>query len=517
MKGATGAVDNKNTHNTELADIKGSYINRIYMKSSMLWLYIITIVLSYAHKLPYIGRIITLLSLWYGRTTWWKILVKIRKVFIVFNALIGVLLVFKTTGFSSDNIFAGIAGMGHTYLEIFYNFTKRLFYWFVELFDHKIVPNVPNNPPASATNSSGGWFNKAIDANKSVYNKPLIISSGLDIPSILDTDKFSLRSLYKDGVISTPSTSWYRDWSTLLWWTATLVGIAGVAFIGYKFIIDPLFIESLGRGNTVVNAPLANAAPQTPNISVTPASSGSGSGSGSPDTATTANLLSSGKKLIGIIMNPVKLLNPFYWLPTSSNDVPSTVEGFMQQQASYNFNNKLYPFTPDHPFDSLYHKLRLRWLGETHFEESVRLTIRRDITNAWVPNASEASRVIASVPASPSVGTIGLSMGVNSGNAFEATSSFYKAVSKINSLPSTPNTLPSILPNIEGFGTDKLWDTSRVEQAAASSSTPAVVEHNAPTSTYSSPDSSPESVRTVIPEPSTASTSKMVESASTTS
>jgi hypothetical protein len=500
MKGATGAVDNKNTHNTELADIKGSYINRIYMKSSMLWLYIITIVLSYAHKLPYIGRIITLLSLWYGRTTWWKILIKIRKVFIVFNAIIGVLLVFKTTGFSSDNIFAGIAGMGHTYLEIFYNFSKRLFYWFVELFDHKIVPNVPNNPPSNSSGvTSGGWFNKAVDANKSVYNKPLIISSGIDIPSILDTDKFSLRSLYKDGIISTQSTPWYREWSTWLW----IVGIAGVAFIGYKFIIDPLFIESLGRGNTLpreVNVPQPPNV--NPNITVTPASSASGS----PDTATTANLLSSGKKLLGVIMNPVKLLNPFYWLPTTSNDVPSTVEGFMQQQASYNFNNKLYPFTPDHPFDSLYHKLRLRWLGETHFEESVRLTIRRDITNAWVPDASEASRVIASVPASPSVGTIGLSMGVNSGNAFEATSSFYKAVSKFNSLPGTPNTLPSILPNIEGFGTDKLWDTSRVEQAASTSSQ-AVVEPNASTSALSSPgsseSSSPKSVVTAILDTST--------------
>jgi len=487
------------------------------MKSSMLWLYIITIVLSYAHKLPYIGRIITLLSLWYGRTTWWKILVKIRKVFIIFNAVIGVLLVFKTTGFSSDNIFAGIAGMGHTYLEIFNNFTKRLFYWFVELFDHKIVPNVPNNPPASATNSSGGWFNKAVDANKSVYNKPLIISSGIDIPSLLDTDKFSLRSLYKDGVINTPSTSWYRDWSTLLWWSATIVGIAGVAFIGYKFIIDPLFIEGLGRGNTVVNAPQP---PQTPNISVTPATSGSSSGSGSPDAAITTNLLSSGKRLLGIIINPVKLLNPFYWLPASSSDVPSTVEGFMQQQASHNYNSKLYPFTPDHPFDSFYHKLRLRWLGETHFEESVRFTIRRDITNGWIPDASESSRVIASVPASPSVGTIGLSMGVNSGNAFEAATSLYKTVTKFSSMPSTPNTLPGILPNIEGFGTDKLWDTSRVEQAA-STSAQAVAESNVSTSAYSSPgsseNSSPESVVTAIHDPSMASTSKVVESATTTS
>jgi hypothetical protein len=35
--------------------------------------------------------------------------------------------------------------MGYTYIEMFTNMTKRMFNWFVELFDHKIVPNVPNN------------------------------------------------------------------------------------------------------------------------------------------------------------------------------------------------------------------------------------------------------------------------------------------------------------------------------------------------------------------------------------
>ena len=56
-------------------------------------------------------------------------------------------MVYKTVGFSFDNIAAGFAVMGHTYLEILVNFTKRLFNWFVELFDHKIVPNVPDNNP----------------------------------------------------------------------------------------------------------------------------------------------------------------------------------------------------------------------------------------------------------------------------------------------------------------------------------------------------------------------------------
>jgi len=97
------------------------------MKSSMFTLWVITAVLSYAQKLPYIKQIIGALSLIYGRTTIWKVLVKLRKAFIMFNALIGVYMVFKTVGFNYENVLAGFVGMGHSYLEIFTNFSKRMF------------------------------------------------------------------------------------------------------------------------------------------------------------------------------------------------------------------------------------------------------------------------------------------------------------------------------------------------------------------------------------------------------
>jgi len=64
-------------------------------ENSMFMLYLLSGILAYAHKIPFIGRMITLLSLWYGRTTWWKILVKLRKLFIIFNAVIGVIMVYK--------------------------------------------------------------------------------------------------------------------------------------------------------------------------------------------------------------------------------------------------------------------------------------------------------------------------------------------------------------------------------------------------------------------------------------
>jgi hypothetical protein len=116
------------THKSTVAhDIKNSYIQNLHMKSSMFLLYILTGVLSYAHKIPFIGRIITIASLYYGRTTIWKILLKLRKLFVLFNAIIGVYIVFKTTGFGYDTFLANFVGIGNTYLEIFVNFTKRLF------------------------------------------------------------------------------------------------------------------------------------------------------------------------------------------------------------------------------------------------------------------------------------------------------------------------------------------------------------------------------------------------------
>ena len=115
------------SHRSSVAhDIKNSYIQNLHMKSSMFMLWLGTAVLSYAHKIPYIKHIITVLSVMYGRTTIWKVLVKLRKLFIIFNAIIGVYMVFKSVGFSYDNVLAGFAGKGHSYLEIFTNFTKRM-------------------------------------------------------------------------------------------------------------------------------------------------------------------------------------------------------------------------------------------------------------------------------------------------------------------------------------------------------------------------------------------------------
>lgn len=113
-------------------------------------MFFLSTLLSYGHKLPLIGKIFTKLSLWDGKTTIWQILVKIRKLIIITNALIGVYAVLSISGFSYDNILAGFMGLGATYFEILSSLLNRLYNFFFNIFDNKIIPNVPSN-------TGNGW------------------------------------------------------------------------------------------------------------------------------------------------------------------------------------------------------------------------------------------------------------------------------------------------------------------------------------------------------------------------
>jgi len=235
------------THNSNIGGqgIKGSYIQNLHMKSSMFYLWLLSWVIFFMHKIPFIGRITTLLSLYYGRTTIWKILVKVRKVFVIFNAIIGVYMVYHTVGFSFDNILVGISAMGHEYLQLLHNFSYRLFNWFIELFDHKIVPNVPTdpkNPKSIISKFTNPNFNSTSTApiDKSVFNPFSNQPSG----------DFSLRELYKNPVnININTTPWYRDLSTWLWIGGILCTTAFI-YSGYKFLTDPTYIENLFSAST---------------------------------------------------------------------------------------------------------------------------------------------------------------------------------------------------------------------------------------------------------------------------
>lgn len=395
------------------------------MKSSMFMLWIVTAVLSYAHKIPYIRRIIGFLSIVYGRTTIWKVLVKLRKAFIMFNALIGVYMVFNTVGFSYDNILAGFAGMGHSYLEIFTNFTKRLFNWTVELFDHKVVPNVPGD------SSSGGSITRKLfntgPIDKSVYN-PFS-----NTPPLENSLRKQYNSLLNLNVDPTP-TSWYNY--NNLWWLGGLiikgVAIAGFVYFGYKFIVDPLIVEHLkiDKGKGVEGVVPVVASTPGPSTTVTPATP---EGSISSSEGSTAfHVFGSTLKSVG---KSLKKLNPSYWFISDNGE---EYEAFMDYQKSGNYNRNLYPHSKFNPYDSLIKRMRIYYFGETVLEKLDRKTLKYDILHSFGPikMGSSTSALTVSTSNTPQLSPIGLNLTLAPGLTFN--NEFAETASKIASLPSTP-------------------------------------------------------------------------------
>ena len=98
---------------------------------------------SKLYNIPIISKFVKLASLWYGKTSWWKLLVLSRKIFVVINAIIGLITVLKVTGFNADNILASMHIIGYTYVEMLTTIITRFFNWILNLLDYKIVPNVP--------------------------------------------------------------------------------------------------------------------------------------------------------------------------------------------------------------------------------------------------------------------------------------------------------------------------------------------------------------------------------------
>jgi hypothetical protein len=409
-------------------------ITNIFKQSSMLYLWLISGVLGYASKIPFIKQIIGFLSLWYGRTTWWNLLVKIRKLFIVFNALIGVFMVFKTIGFSTDNLFAGFSAMGHTYVEIFYNFTKRMFHWFVELFDHKVVPNLPGEgptPPKTYPWSNGKLWGSTPPATDVLSN-------------------FSLRELYKTPSInvSIDTTPWYKDFYSWLKIGGIICSI-GAIYFGYKFIFDPLFIENMNNSGTATVRP----SPIDPNMDA--------------DITLTDRVTNVTKYLGNTISSIKSKLNPFNWLAATSGINNNNLQTFIERQNHMETADRtLYPFTAVNPYLPWYQQLKIQLFGESISESLQRFKARtyaERIYNSLQVSKGKFTAVEGLTPViTPSnwIGSVGV--GVNTpttGFNLVDTIHSVNVETKLNSLTPTPRTVPTINPKVyQEIGE---WDISR--------------------------------------------------------
>src|ERR1700753_97381 len=370
IKAAKTSSQNNKTDNSAIGhDIKDSYIQRLYMRSSGMWLFLITGILGYAHKIPIIRKVLAIIGFWYGKSSWWKILIKIRKMFILFNALIGVIVVFKTVGFSTDNLIAGFTAMGHSYFELLHTFTRRLFDWFIGLFDYKIVPNLPGNPPI---NSNGPFSGSSWNPVKGVTSSwPFKSHNSWELFNETKLDGFSLRDLYTKPTININlnTTPWYKDWSTLLWIGGSIVGV-GVAYLGYKLFTDPMFFHSiLGSKPTITHTGPTPPINPADNLEYSPDTTPTGS---------TSRLGEAFAFISGSVINSYKTvvykLNPFNWV-LSSSEAANQFDRFMETQNNMNTaNRKLYPFTSDNPYNSWFKKLRIHYLGETPVEITERIS-----------------------------------------------------------------------------------------------------------------------------------------------
>jgi hypothetical protein len=302
-------------------------------------LFILTTIISYANKLPIINKIVNLLQFWYGKTSWWQILVKIRKAFILFNAALGLMLMFKITGLTSENILASFYLLGNNYMEAFFNLSRRIFNWFVDLFDHKIIPNVPGD-------SSGGILSKNNTPSNTIINKAL---ENIKLDQLLNTDGPSLRKLYGGSIENTP---WYKDWSILLWITGGIVTI-GVLYFGYMVFIDPIF--------THTSTPATGGPPINPGIPDTPDITLNDTFLGNLWNSATGGVI---KTYRGI----TNTLNPFNYY-VSASESQNQFNNFMEMQNDMNRSDRrFYPFTDVNPLDSKVTKLRKYFIGESTAE-----------------------------------------------------------------------------------------------------------------------------------------------------
>ena len=107
--------------------------------------------------------------------------------------------------------------MGYTYFDMFTSGTTRLFEWFLNLFDRKIVPKPPTSPswywwgPKQHT-----WHTRSFGMLPNGLSKVMDIPSQIEMPS---SDKI-LEKIY----ISNQS-SWYTTIYNILWYAGIAVVI----------------------------------------------------------------------------------------------------------------------------------------------------------------------------------------------------------------------------------------------------------------------------------------------------
>lgn len=198
--------------------IKQPNLRTNFLKSSFLVFYLLSWVGFIFSKLPFLSKFSKPIKFILGKTVFWTFLVYCRKAFIVMNAIIGIWLMFKITGWNQGSFFMSAAAIGGSYMEFFVSFVYKAYNWLFNLLDNKVVPNIPNNWSGSQFN---GWNTEPMKSNKYL--------------EIANNAKSWYQPMHPASVSSW--SDWLPSWSTLFYLGIGLLTI-GALYSGYIYFSD---------------------------------------------------------------------------------------------------------------------------------------------------------------------------------------------------------------------------------------------------------------------------------------
>lgn len=305
----------QNNHNAPINNIKSSF--KI--------IYLISLLGYIIGKIPFLNKYIKGIKSVVAKTSIWSVLVILRKTFIVMNALIGMWLIFKITGWSEFSFIGIVSTFGNAYIDIFSTFCLKAFNWIYELFDTKIVPDIPSNKPKNPWSQTTGW-----------NVRPMSQPNYMEIAE-------SAKSWYSSP---TPpaNDSWLTSWKTWAFIGGSIITIFAL-YTGYVFVSDWF------KGpNVNTQAPPQDAANSKGFFK------------------TVADVL-----VINRIANVTNGLSQIkeYFIPSMSEQDFHNVQFNRRVPYQQKFH-QYWPFTAYDPSDPWYDRLRKRIVGETSEEESRR-------------------------------------------------------------------------------------------------------------------------------------------------
>nr|YP_010170418.1 hypothetical protein K8K84_mgp052 [Phanerochaete carnosa]QRZ60400.1 hypothetical protein [Phanerochaete carnosa] len=326
-------------------------------------LFIITLIIAYAHKIPGVSKIINNLSKRYGRTSWWKLLGYIRKAFVIFNAIVGFFALFPSFDFEIS--IDGFKNLFNIYLNVFKSLGSNTVKWVLDKLD--LTTKQPNLP--------GGFTKEQIERIEELKRqKAEHIKILIELEDLKRLEHKRTWGSYLTWIGSSGD-NWIPSW--LLYGGVAIVG-AGVLFVVYKFITDPYgvadFINpnkngrtsgSAGGGPDIKINDSRNSAPEASTSAAGATEGMTGEGIAETVAEATSGLFGftpfSGLRYLAstilgsgisrVQQTIVNTLNPFNYTSTSEERA-NQFKVFLENQNRNNTGSdiKLYPFTPNNPY-----------------------------------------------------------------------------------------------------------------------------------------------------------------------